>query len=102
MADDGLETVKNKGRQDVHDKWPALENYWVKAIQDDNDDRYNTRQLINPAEHLSYQMPEKRGINAKEFGDKLLQKVLYGSTVTSTEEGTNILVEKGEDNNGKD
>lgn len=122
VADDGLETVKNKGRQDVHDKWPALEDYWVKAIQDDNDDRYNTRQLINPAEHLSYQMPEKpfelyeedfiktvmdyemykRGINAKEFGDKLLQKVLYGSTVTGTEEGTYILVEKGEDNNGED
>lgn len=122
VADDGLETVKNKGRQDVHDKWPALEDYWVKAIQDDNDDRYNTRQLINPAEHLSYQMPEKpfelyeedfiktvmdyemykRGINAKEFGDELLQKVLYGSTVTGTEEGTNILVEKGEDNNGED
>lgn len=122
VADDGLETVKNKGRQDVRGKWPALEDYWVKAIQDDNDDRYNTRQLINPAEHLSYQMPEKpfelyeedfiktvmdyemykRGINAKEFGDKLLQKVLYGSTVTGTEEGTNILVEKGEDNNGKD
>lgn len=122
VADDGLETVKNKGRQDVHDKWPALEDYWVKAIQDDNDDHYNTRQLINPAEHLSYQMPEKpfelyeedfiktvmdyemykRGINAKEFGDKLLQKVLYGSTVTGTEEGTNILVEKGEDNNGED
>lgn len=122
VADDGLETVKNKGRQDVHDKWSALEDYWVKAIQDDNDDRYNTRQLINPAEHLSYQMPEKpfelyeedfiktvmdyemykRGINAKEFGDKLLQKVLYGSTVTGTEEGTNIQVEKGEDNNGED
>lgn len=122
VADDGLETVKNKGRQDVHDKWPALEDYWVKAIQDDNDDRYNTRQLINPAVHLSYQMPEKpfelyeedfiktvmdyemykRGINAKEFVDKLLQKVLYGSTVTGTEEGTNILVEKGEDNNGED
>lgn len=122
VADDGLETVKNKGRQDIHDKWPALEDYWVKAIQDDNDNRYNTRQLINPAEHLSYQMPEKpfelyeedfiktvmdyemykRGINAKEFGDKLLQKVLYGSTVTGTEEGTNILVEKGENNNGED
>ena len=122
VADDGLETVKNKGRQDVHDKWPALEDYWVKAIQDDNDNRYNTRQLINPAEHLSFQMPEKpfelyeedfiktvmdyemykRGINAKEFGDKLLQKVLYGSTVTGNEEGTNILVEKGENDNGED
>lgn len=122
VADDGLETVKNKGRQDVRGKWPALEDYWVKAIQDDNDYEHNTRQLINPAEHLSYQMPGKpfelyeedfvktmmdyemykRGINAKEFGDKLLQKVLYSSTVTGTEVGTNILVEKGENNNGED
>ena len=50
---------------------------------------------------MDYEM-YKRGINAKEFGDKLLQKVLYGSTVTDTEEGTNILVKKGEDNNGED
>lgn len=50
---------------------------------------------------MDYEM-YKRGINAKEFGDELLQKVLYGSTVTGTEEGTNILVEKGEDNNGED
>ena len=93
---------------------PELRDNWNRKL--------NTRQLINPAEHLSYQMPEKpfelyeedfiktimdyemykRGINAKEFGDKLLQKVLYGSTVTGTEESTNILVEKGEDNNGED
>ena len=32
----------------------------------------------------------------------LLQKVLYGSTVTGTEKSTNILVEKGEGNNGED
>lgn len=32
----------------------------------------------------------------------LLQKVLYGSTLTGTEKGTNILVEKGENDNGED
>ncbi|NLK93083.1 MAG: SAM-dependent DNA methyltransferase, partial [Bacteroidales bacterium] len=52
IEDDGLETVKNKGRQDIKNKWNDIEDYWVKAIQDDNDDKYNTRQLINPKEHL--------------------------------------------------
>ncbi len=53
IEEDGLETVKNKGRQDIKNKWEDIENYWIKAIQDDNDYKYNTRQLINPKEHLS-------------------------------------------------
>lgn len=110
IEEDGLETVKNKGRQDVKNKWGEIEDYWIKAIQDDDDSRYHTRQLINPKEHLSYQMPEKpfeifeedfvktimdyemykRGINVKEFNEKLLQKVLYGSEVGG--EGTDTLI----------
>ena len=115
IEEDGLETVKNKGRQDIKNKWPELEDYWIKAIQDDNDYKYNTRQLINPNEHLSYQMPEKpfeiceedfvktmmdyemfkRGIDVKEFNADLLKKVLYGSDVTETEEGIHITFQKG-------
>lgn len=115
IEEDGLETVKNKGRQDVKNKWPSLEDYWIKAIQDDDDSQYKTRQLINPEEHLSYQMPEKpfeiyeedfvktmmdyemykRGINVKDFNEKLLQKVLYGSEISRNENGTSILM-KGE------
>lgn len=98
MEEDGLETVKNKGRQDVKGRWQEIEDYWVEAIQDGNDWKYNTRQIINPEEHLSYQMPEKpfeiheedflktmmdyemfkRGIDVKGFNEKVLQKVLYG------------------------
>lgn len=98
MEEDGLETVKNKGRQDVKGRWQEIEDYWVEAIQDGNDWKYNTRQIINPEEHLSYQMPEKpfeiheedflktmidyemfkRGIDVKEFNEEVLQKVLYG------------------------
>lgn len=98
MEEDGLETVKNKGRQDVKGRWQEIEDYWVEAIQDGNDWKYNTRQIINPEEHLSYQMPEKpfeiheedflktmmdyemfkRGIDVKEFNEEVLKKVLYG------------------------
>jgi type I restriction enzyme M protein len=116
IEDDGLETVKNKGRQDIKNKWEDIENYWIKAIQDDNDDKYNTRQLINPKEHLSYQMPEKpfeiyeedfvktmmdyemfkRGINVKDFNEKLLQKVLYSSEVSDSENGVSVILKGGE------
>lgn len=115
IEDDGLETVKNKGRQDVKGKWAALEDYWVKAIQDDNDSTYNTRQLLDPSEHLSYQMPEKpfeiyeedfiktmmdyemykRGIDVKDFNEQLMQKVLYSSDVTSGDNGTTVTLKGG-------
>ena len=115
IEDDGLETVKNKGRQDVKGKWAALEDYWVKAIQDDNDGTYNTRQLLDPSEHLSYQMPEKpfeiyeedfiktmmdyemykRGIDVKDFNEQLMQKVLYSSDVTSDDNGTTVTLKGG-------
>ena len=116
IEEDGLETVKNKGRQDIKNKWEDIENYWIKAIQDDNDDKYNTRQLINPKEHLSYQMPEKpfeiyeedfvktmmdyemfkRGINVKDFNEQLLQKVLYSSEVSDSENGVSVILKGGE------
>lgn len=116
IKEDGLETVKNKGRQDIKNKWDDLEYYWIKAIQDDNDDRFNSRQLINPKDHLSYQMPEKpfeifeedfvktmmdyemfkRGIDVKEFNNELVQKVLYSSDVTQNDKGFFIDFEDGE------
>lgn len=117
IEDDGLETVKNKGRQDIKNKWDSIEAYWLKSIQDDNDDKFNTRQLIDPSKNLSYQMPEKpfeiyeedfvktmmdyemfkRGIDVKDFNDKLMKKVLYGSVVENDEKGTNIFL-KGVEN----
>ena len=112
IEDDGLETVKNKGRQDIKNKWDDIENYWIEAIRDSNDWKYNTRQIINPNEHQSYQMPEKpfeifeedfiktmmdyemykRGIDAKEFNDELMKKVLYSSEVSESEDGVSIFV----------
>ena len=97
IEEDGLETVKNQGRQDIRNRWSSIEDYWIQAIHDGADTKYNTRQIINPSEHLSYQMPQKafeiyeedfvktmmdyemykQGIDVKKFKEELAQKVMY-------------------------
>lgn len=115
IEEDGLETVKNQGRQDIRNRWDAIEDYWIQAIHDGIDSKYNTRQIINPSEHLSYQMPEKpfevyeedfaktmmdyemfkRGIDVKEFGDKLFGKIVYSSHVVENEDKSISVTLKG-------
>ena len=117
IEDDGLETVKNQGRQDIKHKWKAIEDYWIDSISKLRDTKYNTAQWINPNEHLSYQMPEKpfeiseedfkktamdyicfkNSIDTKAFGEKLLNAALYGSEVTSDDTGVNIKIGGGKD-----
>lgn len=117
IEDDGLETVKNQGRQDIKHKWKAIEDYWIDSISKLRDTKYNTAQWINPNEHLSYQMPEKpfeiseedfkktamdyicfkNGIDTKAFGEKLLNAALYCSEVTSDDTGVNIKIGGGKD-----
>ena len=115
IESDGLETVKNKGRHDVRGRWPQIEKYWVDSISKLKDDKYHTAQWINPNEHLSYQMPEKpfeiyeedfkktamdylmflQGIDAKEFGDNLLNSSLYSSNISISDDKVNISIRKG-------
>lgn len=114
IEEDGLETVKNQGRQDIKNRWSEIEDYWIQAIHDSNDYKYNTRQIIDPTEHLSYQAPEKpfeiseedfmktmidyemykKNINIKSFSDDLLSKVLYGSEISSINDNE-IIIKKG-------
>lgn len=110
IEEDGLETVKNQGRQDIKNRWPEKEDYWIRAIQNGEDKLYNTRQIIHPHEHLSYQMPEtpfeifeedfiktmmdyelfKQGVDVKEFGEKLIQRVLYSGQMS--QDGNDIII----------
>jgi len=119
IEDDGLETVKNQGRQDIKNKWPKLEDYWINVCYKQSGNK--TVQWINPKEHLSYQMPEKefeifeedfvktimdylmfeQGIDVKEFNDKLNKKVLYSSLVSKDKETNDVCITlkgKSEDN----
>lgn len=114
IKEDGLETVKNQGRQDVKNRWPQLEDYWIKAIHDGEEKIYNSRQIISPTEHLSYQLPEKpfevyeedlmkammdyemflNGLDVKDFNEKLLNVVLYSSEMTDDDHSIYIKISK--------
>ena len=108
IEDDGLETVKNQGRQDIKDRWQAIEDEWIELIRKQSG--HDTIQWIKPSEHLSYQMPEKefevfeedftktmmdylmfqQQIDVKEFSEKLVTKVMYNSSVSSSE--NNVII----------
>ena len=115
IEDDGLETVKNQGRQDIKDKWQDIEDLWIDIIH--KQAGHDTIQWVKPNEHLSYQMPEvpfeiseedftktimdylmfKEGIDVKEFNDALIKKVLYNSEVKQ-EKSDVVITLKGENN----
>lgn len=115
INDDGLETVKNQGRQDIRDRWQEIENYWVDIIhkQSGND----TIQWIKPNEHLSYQMPKKefmifeedftktamdyllfeQKVDVKQFTEDIASKVLYSSTIAQRGGNINITIKCNEE-----
>ncbi len=116
IENDGLETVKNQGRQDIKDRWQEIEDYFVDVInkQSGND----TIQWIKPSEHLSYQVPQKpfeiseedfnktildyilfeNKIDNKEFNDELLNTVLYSSMIVEDLNSVEIRIPKGDKN----
>lgn len=117
VQEDGLETVKNQGRQDIKDRWQAIEDKWVEIIRKQSGDE--TIQWIKPSEHLSYQKPEKpfeisdedftktmmdylmfkQAIDVKEFNERLVNKVLYESNIISDDDTVHISLKNGGDNN---
>ena len=101
IEEDGLERVKNQGRQDIKNRWKDIEKYWLEVAHTRIDEKYNTHQWLNPEENLSYQKPQKefeifeedfkktildyimfeQNIDVKEFNAKLLDNVLYKSNI---------------------
>ncbi len=95
ILEDGLETIKNQGRQDIRNAWERIENYWVDVIYRQSGDE--SIQWIDPSENLSYQVDEepfhiteydfrktilnyiffKSNINIEEIKDKILDFILY-------------------------
>jgi len=113
IEDDGLETVKNQGRQDIKDRWQEIEDKFVDIIHKQSGDK--TIQWLKPDEHLSYQVPEKefeifeedftktmldylmyeKEIDVKDFSDKLVSKILYSSHIESEDDNIKISIEGG-------
>lgn len=113
MADDGLVTVKNKGRHDVHGRWVAIEDYWLRVVHRQSGDE--SVQWNDPAECLSYQVPQRPfevyeedfrkaamdyllfqcGIDAREFGNELLSAVMYSGDTVISENHISLTISKG-------
>ncbi len=97
IEEDGLVTVKNQGRQDVHNRWRTLEDEWMRIIH--RQAGHGSIQWLDPAEHLSWQAPIppfeiteedfikvvmdyelfKRGVNEKALAEQLGEQALYGA-----------------------
>ena len=120
MKSDGLATVKNKGRHDVYGKWAAIEKHWVEVIERQSGE--DTCQWMDPAKHLSYQMPQKpfeifeedfrktamdylmfqQDIDSKALGEKLLEMTLYSSCVNADGETVTVTMLKGDNDDDED
>lgn len=80
IKDDGFETVKNQGRQDINNKWRKIEDYWVNIIMKQSGDE--SVKWINPNDALCYQMPEQTfQIDEADFKKTILDYVLYKSQI---------------------
>lgn len=113
IEEDGLETVKNQGRQDIKNRWENIENNWIDIISKQSGSE--TIQWLNPSQHLSYQMPKEKfeiyeedfsksiikyfmfenNINEKELNEILFDKVLYKSSIKENTNGISIFLNSG-------
>lgn len=120
IAEDGLETVKNQGRQDVKDRWQGIEDEWIEIIRKQSGS--DTIQWIKPDEHLSYQMPEKEyeiyeedfkkslmdymmfceDIDVKGFKEALINKLMYRSVIKAEDDFISAILPKERKEDGKD
>lgn len=116
IKNDGLETVKNQGRQDVKHKWQGIEDYWVKVISRQSGD--DSIKWITPdlkeMTGLSYPVPEKpfeitdedfyrtvfnyeafkQGVDVKAMKNKLSEMALYESDVTDNGDNVSVTMKK--------
>lgn len=118
IKNDGLETVKNQGRQDIKNRWPGIEDFWVKTIERQDTSADESCQWITPdlknMENLSYPVPQKpfeisdedfmktlmdyemfkQGVDSKKLQDKLIHQVLYNSSIDDDADDVMIKLKK--------
>lgn len=91
IKEDGLETVKNQGRQDIKNKWKAIEDYWVDVIYKQSGD--DSVQWLTLNDKLQYHVPEKEfQIDEKDFKKTILEYVLFESQID--EKDFKIIIQK--------
>lgn len=83
MSEDGLETIKNQGRQDIRNRWDAIEDEWVNIIQKQSG--HDSIRWIKPEEHLSYQENVEIPLPVRsDFMKRTLSYVLFKANIDET------------------
>lgn len=115
IEEDGLETVKNQGRQDIKNRWKTIENNWINIISKQTGSE--TIQWIKPSEHLSYQMPKEEfeiyeedfsksiikyfmfenNIDEKKLNEIIFDKVVFKSKVIESAKSISIVLNSGKE-----
>ncbi len=115
IEEDGLETVKNQGRQDIKNRWETIENNWINIISKQTGSE--TIQWIKPSEHLSYQMPKEEfeiyeedfsksiikyfmfenNIDEKKLNEIIFDKVVFKSKVIENAKSISIVLNSGKE-----
>lgn len=117
IKEDGLERVKNQGRQDIRYKWKDIETKWVDIIKKQSGD--DSIKWINPKECLSYQKDEepfevfeedfiktmvdylmyREEIDVKNLKEIIANKVIYFSNIFQNKEHNNVIIDIERGNN---
>lgn len=80
ILEDGLETIKNQGRQDIRNKWEEIEKYWVDVIYRQAGD--DSIQWLDPNENLCYKNQEiPFEINQQNFKKAIFNYILFKSNI---------------------
>lgn len=94
IEDDGLFTVKNKGRIDIEGNWKyEKKEYWTKAIKEQNDYKYHTGKFIDVKDTPYYK---------DEVNLIVLKSGLINTIIDKKTRGSDILLKINEENNKKD
>jgi len=81
IKEDGLETVKNQGRQDIKNKWKDIENYWINIIYKQSGD--DSIQWLDPNTNLRYKMPEiPLQVSGEDFKKTVLDYILFENQIS--------------------
>jgi len=90
ILDDGLETIKNQGRQDLKEKWSDIEKYWVDVIYRQTGD--DSIQWLDPNVSLSYRDVEPPfHIGEQNFKKTVLDYIFFKSKIDPIEFKNQIL-----------
>ena len=119
IKDDGLERVKNQGRQDIKNRWNDIENTWVNIIKKQTGD--DSIKWINPNQFLSYQEDEKpfvitendfmkkmtdyllfrENVDVRALMNSISQKIVYQGILNENSQNIEINISKGGSDNDK-